>query len=74
MDMYKKNLEIAIKAISRVYTPVNLDKNNFAMQMVALAEIDYLKDTENSLYKNGELNSDVFNEWLSTKSLASYDK
>ena len=74
MDMYKKNLEIAEKAVLKRYTPIHLDKANFTMQLVALAEIDYMKDSENSLYKNGELNPEVFGEWLSTKTLANYDK
>lgn len=59
--------------VSRYYTP-KIDMNTFIHNLIEAAEIDYLRDNDNSLYTNDKLNIHVFESWLSTKSLDKYDK
>lgn len=59
--------------VSRYYIP-KIDMNTFIHNLVEAAEIDYLHDNNNSLYSNGKLDTQIFESWLSTKSLDKYDK
>lgn len=65
-------LDTAMKLISKYYSP-KIDSYQFAINIINAAEIDYLKDKNNSLYKDDQLDIDVFDAWLSLQNLEQFD-
>lgn len=60
--------EIVLKTL-----PKNVDIETLLLRLIANAEEQYMTDETNKLYKDGMLDTEVFEEYLSTICIADFD-
>ena len=70
-----KNLELAVEILMRhSFRPKNVSMKKLALNLLDAAEQAYMKDNENRLFRNGILDTDVFETWMSEIFVCDYDK